>query len=259
MTGASRGIGLVTARMLATEGARVLMVARSESALQEAADACKGQLPSDCDGQLATLPIDVTAAGAAETIAAACRDRFSDADVLVNNAGASWARPLAQQPDAEFQQQWELHVMASLRLMRATVPAMADRGYGRVVNVCSIAGERPSQTNVAYSVSKAAQLALSRAFADAYAARGVAINAVAPGAVATDLWMAPGGLADQIAGTQGITREQAVQAAREGAPRGRLGEPEEIGAVIALLCSPLAGNVVGAAWNVDGGSVPTIF
>ena len=103
-------------------------------------------------------------------------------DVLVNNAGTSFARGLDELTDEDWQGQWELHVMAPMRLMRAAAPRMAQRGGGRIVNVCSSAGKRPSLTNAAYSVTKAAQLSLSRVFADSYAADNVLVNAVAPGA-----------------------------------------------------------------------------
>jgi 3-oxoacyl-[acyl-carrier protein] reductase len=112
---------------------------------------------------------------------------------------------------------------------------------------------------MAYSVTKAAQLSLSRAFADAYAARGVLVNAVAPGAAATELWMREGGLADQIAQVRGITREQALEAQRARIPLGRFAEPAEIAAVIVFLCSEPASTVAGAAWSVDGGTVPAIL
>jgi 3-oxoacyl-[acyl-carrier protein] reductase len=148
--------------------------------------------------------------------------------------------------------------MAPLRLMRAAAPRMAARGAGRIVNVASSAGKRPTLTNAAYSVTKAAQLSLSRVFADTYARDGVLVNAVAPGAVASPLWTDPGGLADQVAQAQGIDREQALEAQRAKIPRGRLASPEEIAAVIVFLCSQQASNVTGAAWSVDGGAVATI-
>jgi 3-oxoacyl-[acyl-carrier protein] reductase len=148
--------------------------------------------------------------------------------------------------------------MGPMRLMRALAPAMAGRGWGRIVNVCSSSGKRPSQTNVAYSVAKAAQLSLSRAWADAYAGSGVLVNAVAPGPVGTGLWRDPGGLADQQAG-EGGSRAEALAAAAAKIPLGRLGEPAEIAAVIVFLCSEQAANVTGAAWSVDGGSVPVIL
>jgi 3-oxoacyl-[acyl-carrier protein] reductase len=135
---------------------------------------------------------------------------------------------------------------------------MAERGWGRIVNVASSSGKRPSSTNVAYSVAKSAQLSLSRAWADAYAGTGVLVNAVAPGPTSTELWLEDGGLADQQAAAAG-SRDHALAAARAKIPIGRLGEPGEVAAVIAFLCSEAAANVTGAAWSVDGGSVPVIL
>ena len=149
--------------------------------------------------------------------------------------------------------------MAPMRLMRAAAPRMAQRGGGRIVNVCSSAGKRPSLTNPAYSVTKAAQLSLSRVFADQYGAQGVLVNAVAPGPVASPLWTAPGGMADQVAQARGITREEALDAQGGKTVLGRFGEPAEIAAVIVFLCSALASNVLGAAWSVDGGNVASII
>src|SRR5205807_9024858 len=94
--------------------------------------------------------------------------------------------------------------------MRAAAPRMAERGWGRVVNVCSSSGKRPSASNAAYSVAKAAQLSLSRAYADAYAGRGVLVNAVAPGPAGSPLWQGEGGLADQAAEQKGVPREEAL-------------------------------------------------
>jgi 3-oxoacyl-[acyl-carrier protein] reductase len=145
-----------------------------------------------------------------------------------------------------------------MRLMRAAVPRMADAGWGRVVNVASSSGKRPSSSNAAYSVAKAAELSLSRVYADAYASAGVLVNAVAPGATASELWTGPGGLAEQAAQRQGTTRDEALDAAAAKIPLGRLGEPEQIAAVIVFLCSEAAANVTGAAWSVDGGTVQTI-
>jgi 3-oxoacyl-[acyl-carrier protein] reductase len=234
VTGGSRGIGAATVRMLAQEGARVLSVARSG----------------------ADLELDVTAADAGQRVLAACP---GPPWALVNNAGASQARGLDDLTDADWQQQWELHVMAPMRLMRAFAPAMAEAGGGRIVNVGSSSGRRPSgRLDACYSVTKAAQLSLSRVFADAFAAQGVLVNAVAPGAIDGELWTEEGGLADQIAARTGSTREEVLESTRSSPPLGRMGTDDEIAAVIAFLCSEQASNVAGATWAVDGGVVPTV-
>ena len=123
--------------------------------------------------------------------------------------------------DADWQDQYALHVLAPMRLMRAAAPHMAARGGGRIVNVASSAGKRPSLTNPAYSVTKAAQLSLSRAFADLYAAQGVLVNAVTPGGTTSELWMAAGGMADQIAAR--ARHHARAGARRRSAPRSRSG------------------------------------
>jgi 3-oxoacyl-[acyl-carrier protein] reductase len=230
VTGASRGIGAAAAEMLEAEGAQVVPVSRGEG-------------------------IDVTAPDAAEQIAARAP---GPVDILVNNAGTSFAKPLEQLTDEDWNSLWELHVMASMRLMRFFAPGMAERGWGRIVNVASSAGKRPSLTNAAYSVTKAAQLSLSRVFADTYAARGVLVNAVTPGAVASPLWVADGGLGDQTAAARGVSREEALQAQAAKIPLGRLATPDEIASVVAFLCSERASTVTGAAWSADGGTVATI-
>jgi 3-oxoacyl-[acyl-carrier protein] reductase len=107
-------------------------------------------------------------------------------------------------------------------------------------------------------VAKAAQLSLSRVFADAYAARGVLVNAVAPGPVSSPLWTGPGGLADQVAERKGVSRDEVLAEHAEKIPLRRFGTEEEIAAVVAFLCSEQASDVVGAAWSVDGGTVATI-
>jgi NAD(P)-dependent dehydrogenase (short-subunit alcohol dehydrogenase family) len=107
-------------------------------------------------------------------------------------------------------------------------------------------------------VTKAAELSLSRVFADAFAAKGVLVNAVTPGAIEGELWTEEGGLADQIAARTGSTREKVLDATRASSPLGRMGTDDEIAAVIVFLCSKPASYVAGAAWAVDGGSVPTI-
>src|SRR3954452_4108504 len=261
VTGATSGIGAATTRMLVAEGARVLLVARNEDRLAAAARGADA-LVVDSAGAgpvVSTCATDVTDPDAAGRIVIACESAFGRVDVLVNNAGTMPVASLDELSDEDWQSQWELNVMASLRLMRVAAPGMADRGWGRIVNVGSSAGKRRSGRNAAYSVAKAAQLMLSRVFADEYAGRGVLVNAVAPGPTATELWTGDAGIAAQAAERSGSSREDQLEAAGSKVPLGRLGEPEEIAAVIVFLCSEQASNVAGASWSVDGGTVPFAF
>jgi len=259
VTGASRGIGRETARLLCAEGASVLLVARGEERLGEAAEeslaAGAGQ-----GGKAEPLVLDVTAANAGERMLAAATDRFGGLDVLVNNAGSAQWRHLDEVPEEDWRAQYELNVMAPLRAMRAAVPPMAERGWGRIVNVCSTAGKRPSAAMPEYSVAKAAELSLSRLFADRYADSGVLVNAICPGPVESEMWMEPGGLLDQSQRMSGAaSREQALAEAGGKRPIGRLAQAGEIAAAIVFLCSERASYVSGAAWSVDGGTVQVII
>ena len=229
VTGATSGIGLATADALEAEGAQVLRVARHGD-----------------------FTVDVTEPGAAERIVGECERRFRGVDVLVNNAGTARIASLDEMTEDDWAEQWALNVLAPMRLMKAAAPRMAERGGGRIVNVSSSSGKRPSARFPAYSVAKAAQLSLSRLFADEWAPRGVLVNAVAPGPIASPLWTGPGGLAEQA----GPSRDEALEATAGKIPIGRLGTEEEVAAVIVFLCSARASNVAGAAWSVDGGSVP---
>ena len=259
VTGASRGIGLATARMLCAEGARVLLVARTEERVVEAADQCLAA-GADAGGAAESLACDVTEAGAAERIAAAAEDRFGAPDVLVNNAGSAKWRDLDDVPDEDWQAAWEVNVMAPMRLMKALAPGMSERGWGRIVNVASTAAKRPSAAMAEYSVAKAAELSLSRLYADRHAADGVLVNAVCPGPVRSELWMEEGGLLDQSQRHGGHgSRDEALDVAGSKRPIGRLAEVDEVASVIVFLCSEQASYVAGAAWSVDGGTVQVII
>jgi len=252
VTGASSGIGLATARRLSVEGAGVLLVARHADALDLAAASCG-------PGRVATLSLDMTGADVGERALEAARAELGEPWALVNNAGTMDVVALADLVDRDWNDQWDLNVMASMRMMRSFAPAMARGGGGRIVNVSSSSGKRSSGNNAAYSVAKTAQLALSRAYADGYAAEGVLVNALAPGMTDTPLWHAEGGLGDQVAAARGVPREQALSDARAKIPLGRFGTEDEIAAVATFLCSEDAAFVTGAVWSVDGGSVPTVI
>ncbi|HWJ43483.1 MAG TPA: SDR family oxidoreductase [Solirubrobacterales bacterium] len=258
VTGASSGIGRATALQLCAEGANVVLVARGEKRLAEVGEEA-ARVAEPAGGAILALALDVTDGDAGERMLAAAEGRFGALDALVNNAGAARWRDLDDVPDEDWRFQYELNVMAPLRAMRAAIPPMVERGWGRVVNVCSTAGKRPSAAMAEYSVAKAAELSLSRLFADRYAKTGVLVNAVAPGPVEAEMWMEPGGLLDQSHALSGAaSREEALAEAGSKRPIGRLARAEEIAAAIVFLCSERASYVAGAAWSVDGGTVQVI-
>jgi 3-oxoacyl-[acyl-carrier protein] reductase len=255
VTGASSGIGRDTSRKLCAEGADVLLIGRDEERLAQAVEECEGEA-----GNAAQLALDVTGEDAGTRILEAATQRFGKLDVLVNNAGTAQRRDLDDVADEDWYAALELNVMAPMRLMRAAAPAMAERSWGRIVNVSSSAGKRPSASTPEYSVAKAAELSLSRLFADRYASQGVLVNAICPGAVATELWTGEGGLADQEIQLSGAaSREEALEKAAAGRPIGRIAEVGEIASAIVFLCSEGASYVSGSAWSVDGGTVAVII
>ena len=239
VTGSTRGIGLETACLLADEGARVVTCGRGEA--PEA-------------GESLHVRVDLARAGGPEQVVEAAVAAFDELHVLVNNVGFARQARFEDVPDEEWEELWQLNVMSYVRATRAALPHLR-KTRGAIVNVSSTAGKRPSVGMPHYSVTKAAVLSLSRLVADACAVDGIRCNAVTPGPTATDAWLAEGGLADQ----QGDERDAVLAKVGAGRPLGRLAEPEEIARAIVFLASDAASYVTGAAWSVDGGTVPIII
>jgi 3-oxoacyl-[acyl-carrier protein] reductase len=248
VTGSTGGIGLATARLLAAEGAQVVVTGRDGDRVARA---------RSTSGAAAAVVADPSEpAWAAELVASA--ERLGATACVVNNVGVAYHADFLDVSDQEWDELWQLNVMSYVRLIRAVVPLMRERRSGSIVNVSSTAAKRPSTTMPHYSVTKAAVLSLSRLVADVYARDGIRCNAVTPGPTATAAWLAPGGLADQQAERSGKNRDDVLAAVGAGRPLGRLAEADEIAAVIAFLCSDRASYVTGAAWSADGGTVPII-
>jgi len=250
VTGSTAGIGLETARLLAAEGARVAVCGRSAEGVEHA--------KTDAGAALG-VPCDLAAPEAPAALVTQVEEALGPVECLVNNVGVARIRGFEDLTEDDWESLWQLNVMSFVRTIRAVVPGMRERGFGRIVNVSSTAGKRPSTGMPDYSVTKAAVLSLSRLVADVYAKDGILCNAVAPGPTASPAWLGDGGLADQTAERSGKSREQVLEDVGKGRPLGRLAEPPEIAAVIAFLCSDRASYVTGAAWNADGGTVPIII
>jgi 3-oxoacyl-[acyl-carrier protein] reductase len=245
VTGSTEGIGRETARLLAEEGARVVTCGRREAA------------PGI--GEALHVARDLSRPEAPGEVVAEAERAVGPVDVLVNNVGAAYQVSFDELSESDWEQMWQLNVMSYVRAIKAVLPGMRERGFGRIVNVSSTAGKRPSTGMPNYSVTKAAVLSLSRLVADVYAHDGILCNAVTPGPTASPAWLSDGGLADQAAARSGKSRDEVLAEVGKGRPLGRLAEPEEIAGVIVFLCSDRANYVTGAAWSVDGGTVPIIL
>ncbi len=237
VTGSSGGIGLETARLLATEGARVVSSSRGNGG--------PGELH---------VAADLARPGEPDRVVKAAEERYGRVDILVNNVGWAEIHRFDELTEEIWERSWQINVMSAVRASQAALPGMRERQAGAIVNVASTAAKRPSLGMPEYSVTKAAMLSLSRLIADLYAKDGIRCNAVTPGPTATEAWLGDGGLADQ----QG-DRAEILAKVGAGRPLGRLATPEEIASVIVFLASERASYVTGAAWSVDGGTVPIIL
>jgi 3-oxoacyl-[acyl-carrier protein] reductase len=250
VTGSTSGIGLETARLLAAEGARVVVTGRHEDRVDRARDEVGAALGVTADLATPSAPVQLVSETA---------NTVGPVECLVNNVGEAYQIGFEELTDEQWDSMWQLNVMSYVRSIRAVLPEMRSAGAGVIVNVSSTAGKRPSTGMPNYSVTKAAVLSLSRLVADLYAKEGIRCNAVTPGPTATDAWLGDGGLADQQAARTSKTRVQVLEAVGAGRPLDRLAEPEEIASVIAFLCSDRSSYVTGSAWSADGGTVPIII
>ena len=250
VTGSTTGIGLATAKLLAGEGARVVVSGRTKDRAEQA---------KQDSGAALGVALDLTDPSGPHRLVEATARELGPVDCLVNNVGVAYQATFDELTDEQWHEMWQLNVMSFVRTIKAALPDMRERGRGAIVNVSSTAGKRPSTSMPNYTVTKAAVLSLSRLVADLYAGDGIRCNAVAPGPTATDAWLGAGGLADQQAERSGQTRDEVLAAVGAGRPLGRLAEPDEIASVIAFLCSDRASYVTGSAWSADGGTVPIII
>jgi NAD(P)-dependent dehydrogenase (short-subunit alcohol dehydrogenase family) len=245
VTGSTAGIGKETARLLSEEGARVVTCGRRERGPEV--------------GEELHVKADLAAPSAPAALIAEAQRVVGPVECLVNNVGVAYQRSFDELTESDWEELWQLNVMSYVRAIQAVLPGMRERRFGRIVNVSSTAGKRPSAGMPDYSVTKAAVLSLSRLVADVYAKNGITCNAVTPGPTASPAWLAPGGLAEQAAERSGRTRDEVLEGVAKGRPLARLAEPVEIAAVIVFLCSERANYVTGAAWSADGGTVPIII
>jgi NAD(P)-dependent dehydrogenase (short-subunit alcohol dehydrogenase family) len=239
VTGAGSGIGAAIASALAGEGATLTLVGRDRTRLEARALALGGA---------ATVSCDVTDEAAVAQLAAA----VGSIDLLVNNAGGVESAPLARTGLALFRRMLDLNTTAAFLLCRAFMPAMAERGEGRVVNVASTAGERGYPYVAAYCASKHGLVGLTRALALEFASSGVTVNAVCPGYTETGLLDRAVG---EIVAASGRERDEVRAALGRDNASGRFVQPAEVASAVAWLCEPAQAAVTGRTLTVAGAEV----
>ncbi len=247
VTGGGRGIGAATARALAEAGARVVVSARTQSQIETVADSLRQE------GHDAwAVPCDVTDPSQIRSLEQIAREKLGKVEILVNNAGVVASAPLKAIELENWNRLLEVNVTGPFLCTQVFMPGMLEAGWGRVVNVASVAGKVGHPYLAAYTTSKHALIGFTRAVAAEVAAKGVTVNAVCPGYVNTP--MTDGSVAN-ISAKTGMSAEETRAYIEGQSPQGRMMEPEEVAYLIVALCDPRAKGINGQAVVLDGGAV----
>ena len=248
VTGASKGIGLAVVHALVSEGMRVVGGALTVDSLE------------GIDGVTA-IAADLVEPGGAERLIDQAVERHGRVDVLVNNVGGVKLRlnGFLEVGDDDFERSFQLNFFAALRATRAAVAQMIEQGGGTIVNVASVNSFfHPDGFVIDYGAAKAALLNLAKALSQELGPKGIRINSISPGPVATDLWLGEHGVAATIGAAAGLDAATVREQAIASMPTGRFTTPEEVATLVAMLASPRTGNVTGSNYVIDGGLVKTM-
>ena len=249
ITGGSKGLGLAMAERFASSGADVAILARSPETLAEA----KQKIAADARGKVAAISCDVSKAADIRKTYDQIMSEFGKIDIYINNAGQSTRGPSEEITDEMWQGDLDLKLFAQIRFCRLVFPQMKQRRWGRIISVLNIGAKAPGADSAPTSVSRAAQMAFSKALSQEGAPYNVLVNSLHVGVI----------VSDQIQRRfdrerPNVSFEQYVAEAGKGVPLGRMGRAEEFANMACFLASDAASYVTGCAINVDGGRSPVV-
>jgi 3-hydroxybutyrate dehydrogenase len=249
ITGGGRGIGRAMALAFASEGAHVAVAARTLQQVEQVSREISEQFQVDA----LAVECDVSDVASVGRMFASVRDRFGRGpDIMVNNAGIAESAPIARTDDDFWNRHLAINLSGSFYCTRASLPEMIERGWGRIINMASIAGKTGAPYISAYSASKHGLIGLTRSSAAEVAAKGITVNAICPGYVDTD--MVTRGV-ENITKKTGRTSDEAMASILKMSPQNRLITSEEVAALAVLLASEDGRGINGQAISIDGGSV----
>ena len=247
----SKGLGKASAMALAAEGAQVVLGARNGETLAKTAE----EIRSATGARILSIPVDVGQNGEAERFISSAVAEFGHIDILVNNAGGPPFGNFEGFDDRAWQAAFELNLLSTVRFTRLAVPFMRKTGSGRIINIVSLSVKTFLANSVLSTSIRMGVVGMAKILSNELGPDNITVNNIAPGLILTDrlrhtiLQNPPPGKKEE---------ELLAERAKE-IPLGRIGKPEELGALVAFLASPLAGYITGATIQIDGGAVKATF
>src|SRR5262245_20345625 len=250
VTGASRGIGLAVTRALVEEGALVVAAARGSSSELAA-----------LGSRVRAVAADLTSPEGPQRVVEEAISGFGGLDILVNNVGSVHPRVdgFLSVTDEDWAATLSSNFLSAVRMTRAALPHLLARGAGAIITVSSVNAFLPDPLVIDYSAAKAALTNFCKALSKEVGPKGIRVNTVSPGPVATDMWLGEKGVASTLAGTTGPQADAVAKKVASAMVTGRFTRPEEVAQLVLTLASDRTGTVIAAHFVIDGGVITTLW